>query len=119
MNELTMRGTRIGALSFEDDRHVEPAQHVTAMYRCEDGHELVVPFSVDAQDIPITWNCRCGQLATSVNRLPQMVDPEEKIERPARTHWDMLLERRTIADLEDLLAERLALLHQVALPKSA
>ena len=28
-----------------------------------------------------------------------------------RTHWDMLLERRTIADLEALLEERLALLH--------
>ena len=28
-----------------------------------------------------------------------------------RTHWDMLLERRTIADLEELMSERLALLH--------
>jgi len=28
-----------------------------------------------------------------------------------RTHWDMLLERRSIADLEELLRERLDLLH--------
>jgi hypothetical protein len=28
-----------------------------------------------------------------------------------RTHWDMLLERRTIADLKELLEERLELLH--------
>jgi hypothetical protein len=27
-----------------------------------------------------------------------------------RSHWDMLLERRTIAELEELLAERLELL---------
>jgi hypothetical protein len=30
--------------------------------------------------------------------------------KPARTHWDMLLERRSIAELEALLDERLALL---------
>jgi hypothetical protein len=42
-------------------------------------------------------------------------------ERPVRTHWDMLLERRSIADLEELLEERLALLDQAPseLPKSA
>jgi hypothetical protein len=33
-----------------------------------------------------------------------------KVVKPARTHWDMLLERRTVDDLEELLAERLALL---------
>ena len=33
-----------------------------------------------------------------------------KEEKPARTHWDMLRERRSIAELEDLLAERLTLL---------
>ena len=36
--------------------------------------------------------------------------PEEKKEKPPRTHWDMLIERRSIPDLEDLLAERLELL---------
>ena len=35
----------------------------------------------------------------------------EKAKKPARTHWDMLLERRSIAELEELLAERLELLH--------
>jgi hypothetical protein len=51
--------------------------------------------------------------------------PEAKPEKHQRTHWDMLLERRTIADLEILLEERLALLHaqrgeeRAALRKSA
>jgi len=119
MKELAMRGTRIGALSFEDDRHIEPAERLIARYRCADGHELVVPFSVEAEDIPVSWTCRCGLEAQAVDRLAAMVDPEEKVERPVRTHWDMLMERRTIADLEVLLAERLALLHDAPLQKSA
>ena len=33
-------------------------------------------------------------------------------EKIARTHWDMLLERRTRAELEELLEERLTVLRQ-------
>ncbi|MCU1587736.1 MAG: polymerase-binding protein, partial [Frankiales bacterium] len=29
-----------------------------------------------------------------------------------RTHWDMLLERRSVAELEEVMAERLAVLHE-------
>ncbi|HZB21605.1 MAG TPA: RNA polymerase-binding protein RbpA, partial [Blastococcus sp.] len=29
---------------------------------------------------------------------------------PPRTHWDMLLERRSVEDLEEVLAERLDVL---------
>jgi hypothetical protein len=36
--------------------------------------------------------------------------PDEKPVKPARTHWDMLMERRTTAELEELLQERLELL---------
>ena len=35
---------------------------------------------------------------------------EAKNEKPARTHWDMLLERRSEKELEDILKERLDLL---------
>ena len=38
--------------------------------------------------------------------------PEPKPVRPVRTHWDMLLERRSIPELEELLEERLTLLRQ-------
>jgi hypothetical protein len=37
-------------------------------------------------------------------------EPEEKKVKPPRTHWDMLLERRSEEELEVLLAERLDLL---------
>lgn len=36
--------------------------------------------------------------------------PEPKKTKPPRTHWDMLLERRSVEDLEDLLKERLDLI---------
>ena len=36
--------------------------------------------------------------------------PEGKAVKPPRTHWDMLLERRSIAELEEILGERLAAL---------
>jgi hypothetical protein len=93
----SLRGSRLGYLSYESDVHVMPAERRTT----------VVPFSVEAEEIPYDWTCRCGRLATR----PDVDAPEAKPERHQRTHWDMLLERRTIADLESLLAERLELLH--------
>ena len=43
--------------------------------------------------------------------MANLAVPDDRPERHIRTHWDMLLERRTIADLEALLKERIALLH--------
>ena len=48
-----------------------------------------------------------------------MSGPSCKEEKPARTHWDMLRERRSIAELEDLLAERLTLLRSGELGSTA
>jgi hypothetical protein len=103
----SMRGTRLGALSYETDAHIAPAERVVVAYECPEGHRSVVPFSVEAEEIPFEWNCRCGRVAVR----PDVAAPEAKPEKHQRTHWDMLLERRTIADLEVLLEERLALLH--------
>jgi hypothetical protein len=103
----SMRGTRLGALSYETDAHIAPAERLVISYQCPEGHVTVVPFSVEAEEIPFEWNCRCGRLA----HRPDVSAPEQKPVRHQRSHWDMLLERRTIADLEALLEERLALLH--------
>ncbi len=104
----SMRGTRLGALSYETDAHVVPAERLVITYECPEGHRSVVPFSIEAEEIPFEWNCRCGRTATR----PDTEAPEQKPAKHVRTHWDMLLERRTIADLEELLEERLALLHE-------
>jgi len=57
-------------------------------------------------DVPLSWECHCGSLAL----LRDGDRPEPTTERTQRTHWDMLLERRTIPELEELLEERLELL---------
>lgn len=107
MMSESMRGSRLGALSYETDAHVAPAERLVVTYVCPEGHQSAVPFSVEAEEIPYEWTCRCGRTATR----PDAQMPDVKPVKPARTHWDMLLERRTIADLESLLQERLALLH--------
>ena len=116
MNEISMRGTRIGALSLENDLHVVPADRQVLTYICPTGHSTVVPFSTEAEDIPHTWGCRCGRESKAQGILANMASTDVKEERYIRTHWDMLLERRSIAELEDLLAERLELLHAHELP---
>ncbi len=103
----SMRGSRLGALSYETDAHVVPAERMIVAYECPQGHRTAVPYFVEAEEIPFEWTCRCGRTATR----PDVGAPAEKPTRHVRTHWDMLLERRTIAELEDLLRERLALLH--------
>ena len=76
-------------------------------YLCAKGHEFEVPFAVDAE-VPTTWECIEGSVARRVDGN----EPEQKKAKPPRTHWDMLLERRSIAELEELLDERLELLRE-------
>jgi rubredoxin len=106
MGERVMRGSRLGAVSYENDRSMDLAPRQAATYVCPEGHRFVVPFSAEAE-IPATWECRVCRAAALV------VDgtlPEPKKTKPPRTHWDMLLERRSVAELEALLTERLELL---------
>lgn len=106
MTEGALRGTRLGATSYESDLRVQFAERVSITYDCPRGHHTTVPFSTEAEEVPVLWECRCG--VEALRRDYERPDPV--IGRPVRTHWDMLLERRTIADLEVLLNERLELL---------
>src|SRR5918998_1401868 len=103
MGERMLRGSRLGAVSYESDRNTELAPRQTREYLCAKGHQFEVPFAVDAE-VPMTWECKFDG---SVARLVDGSEPEQKKTKPPRTHWDMLLERRSIAELEDILAERL------------
>lgn len=106
MSEGALRGTRLGASSYESDDHVVLAPRQTVVYVCPSGHEIAVPMSTEAE-VPALWGCHCG--AEALIRDGQR--PPAKPVKPARTHWDMLRERRSIEELEALLAERLELLH--------
>lgn len=107
MAERSLRGTNLSALSMESDENVVLSERQITRYVCPNQHVSELPFSIDA-DIPPVWECRCGQEA-------KLVDGPEPVDKPtkaARTHWDMLLERRSIAELEELLEERLTLLRE-------
>jgi len=105
MSDGALRGSRLGATSYETDNHVEFAPRQPVSYDCPQGHVTTMPFSLEAE-IPLTWECRCGSEAL----LRDGDTPEPKVVKHQRTHWDMLLERRSTADLEVLLKERLDLL---------
>lgn len=107
MSERVLRGSRLGAVSYESDKHTEFAPRVGVVFDCQHGHATTVPFAAEA-DIPASWECRvCG--TTALRRDGEQ--PESKPVKAVRTHWDMLLERRSLAELEEVLAERLAALH--------
>jgi rubredoxin len=106
MGERTLRGARLGGQSFEDERGIEFAARQNVAYVCPQGHDFEITMAAEA-DVPASWECpRCGAEALSKDGAT----PEEKTEKPARTHWDMLLERRSIKELEEILTERLELL---------
>ncbi|MBS2963008.1 RNA polymerase-binding protein RbpA [Actinocrinis puniceicyclus] len=106
MSERALRGTRLGATSYETDSGIDLAPRQDVAYSCPNGHLFEMPFSLEA-DVPAAWECRvCGAQALRVDGEA----PQEKPGKPSRTHWDMLLERRSVADLEEVLAERLEVL---------
>src|SRR5690625_446459 len=105
MADRGLRGTRLGTTSLETDVGVRLAARMEAKYDCENGHTVVLPFAENA-DVPPVWECRCG--AEALLRDGERPDPKNT--KPQRTHWDMLLERRSIAELEVLLDEQLELL---------
>ena len=106
MAERTLRGARLGGQSFEDERGIEFAARQQVGYACPHGHEFEITMS-DEAEVPPVWECpRCGAEALSISGE----QPEAKAEKPVRTHWDMLLERRSVNELEDILKERLELL---------
>lgn len=107
MAERSLRGTNLSTLSLETDEGVTLSERRLTRYACSEGHTTELPFSVEA-DIPSLWECRCGREA----KLVDGPEPERKATKPQRTHWDMLLERRSVPELEELLEERLTWLRE-------
>jgi len=103
MGDRSLRGSRLGALSYETDAGVELAPRQTVVFDCPHGHDVEVVMAAEAVP-PAAWECRsCGAIA----RRRSAVEDDSKATRHQRTPWDMLLERRTMDDLESLLDERL------------
>ena len=107
MADRVLRGSRMGAVSYETDRDHDLAPRQLVKYRTEDGDVYEVPFADDAE-IPEEWMCKNGKLGT----LMEGEGVESKPVKPPRTHWDMLLERRSIEELDVLLEERIEALRK-------
>lgn len=106
MAEKALRGMGLGSSSYENDRDVALAARSERVYHCPNSHSIRIPFA-HGVTAPVLWECpRCGAEAV----LDGETTPEKAAPKPVRTHWDMLLERRSIYELQLLLEERLALL---------
>lgn len=108
MADRSLRGIRLGAQSLQSEDGVvfhDRAQHTYSCSTC--GRDTVLTFAADAE-VPDAWECRtCG--AEALLRIgDSTATVDHSADKAARTHWDMLLERRTIPELEELLEERLA-----------
>lgn len=107
MSDRSLRGMRLGAQSMETEQGVEPAPRQDVEYVCEDGEKITVTFAADAE-VPATWTSPSGKVGV----LSEGEAPEEEPEKPTRTHWDMLLERRSEEELEEILNDRLKILRE-------
>lgn len=102
MADRVLRGSRMGAVSYETDRDHDLAPRQMVRYRTDNGEIFEVPFADDAE-IPSEWSCKNGMTGT----LMEGEGLEAKPVKPPRTHWDMLRERRSIEELDELLEERI------------
>ncbi len=109
MADRSLRGIRLGAQSLQSEEGVvfhERAQHVYTCTSC--GRDTTLTFAADAE-LPESWECRtCGAEALRQIGGGKTTEVDHSGDKVARSHWDMLLERRTIPELEELLEERLA-----------
>ena len=109
MSQKSLRGIRLGSQSLQSDIGVELSERKRCVYTCVScGHDVALTFSADAE-APLTWSCPvCSADARLTDENGVLVAlPDAPEEKPVRTHFDMLLERRTRAELEVLLEDRL------------
>ena len=107
MAQQTMRGIRLGAQSLESEVGVSYSPRTRNTYQCPNGHFSELVFAQDAE-LPSTWQCKsCPSQATLLtNGKITKLDIDEL--KTPRSHWEMLLERRSKEELEEILKERIS-----------
>jgi hypothetical protein len=122
-----VRGSSLSQHSYESDEHVVPVATAEHSYHCPTGHVTTLRFAQNADEVPDVWDCpKCGRTAhqdqTAARRAAgsaaglALFSP--RTQSAGKTHWDMLLERRSLAELEELLEERLQVLRSRTTPPS-
>ena len=112
MKNDSLRGSRLGSHSLESDRGIEYSARKQVDYGCAYCDAITtLTFAVDAES-PYEWDCsQCGENATLVGATAPVNDDTKPV-KEAKTPFEMLLERRSRAELEEILNERLAHLRQ-------
>ena len=99
-----MRGMRLGAQSRESDRFAKLADRKSIDFACPVGHEFSIVMAQEAE-LPDTWECKhCDQIALRIENGEPVSLKTEQQDGP-RSHYDMVLERRSREELEELLQE--------------
>jgi len=107
MADRSLRGMRLGTQSLQSEVGVEFSPRKKSVYKTADGETFEVVFAADAE-VPGVWeSAKSGQEGVLLDQAGVPVISEEVETKVPRSHWDMLLERRTRAELEELLQERL------------
>ncbi|RRJ87164.1 RNA polymerase-binding protein RbpA [Gulosibacter macacae] len=112
MADRSLRGMRLGAQSLQSDEGVVLVDHQYRTYQTEAGERFVVTFAADAE-APEVWDSpKTGDEGRLLDDEGDLVPYEAPEQKPQRTHWDMLLERRTREELEEVLQIRLDYLRE-------
>jgi hypothetical protein len=107
MADRSLRGMRLGGQSLQSEEGVVFSERQVREFRASDGSTFSVTFAAEAE-IPERWtSAKTGQEGQLLEQDGTLAAHTVKETKPPRTHWDMLLERRTRAELEELLEERL------------
>jgi len=107
MADRSLRGMRLGTQSLQSEEGVEFSPRKRSVYRSADGSTFEVVFSADAE-VPQQWESpKTGQEGILLTSDGVPVERDIADVKVPRSHWDMLLERRTRPELEELLQERL------------
>lgn len=110
MADRSLRGMRLGAQSLQSDEGVHFVARQFRRYVTDRGEEFEIPFAAEAE-VPQTWESpKTGDQGRLLDHRGSFVPFAESEEKPSRTHWDMLLERRSREELEEILQERLRIL---------
>lgn len=110
MGDKRLLGTRMGSVSMETEEGVDFVATQLVTFRTEDGEEFSVTF-MEGVELPYDWRSphtgKSGRRLDGKGKLIEGDDPNAPAPpAPTVTHWEQLLKRRTIEELEVILAER-------------
>ncbi len=113
MAERTLRGARIGATSLQGEHGIEFSPRRRVEYLTDRGNRFGIMFDSEAEVPPEWFDPRSGELGFLDDEAGRAARAEfEEKGQNQRTHWDMLMERRSREELEELLDERLQILRE-------